>query len=114
MSILQAFETYLHTGGSGVWRGPMMRDYERTAFMTGAACMASIMAETEAPPPADGLQQIRDAYLLLLQMPVNGARIRNQETYCALRDFIAAAERREPEQVQTEYETRAARVLFPT
>lgn len=47
------------------------------------------------------------AYLLVLQMPHNALRARNQATLCLLRDAIAEHEKRNREQVQDEYEDRA-------
>jgi hypothetical protein len=55
-----------------------------------------------------------DAYLLMLQMPVSGLRMRNQRVMSQTRDFIAASTGREPQAVQEEYEDLAAELLHQT
>lgn len=53
----------------------------------------------------DGLEVAKNAYLALLKMaPDNPFRIVNQPLYAAMRDYIAAATDRTPEQIQKEYE----------
>jgi len=54
------------------------------------------------PMPLDAL---RGAYRLALQCPHNLVRIHNQHALAALRDAIAALEGRDPETVQSEYES---------
>jgi hypothetical protein len=59
----------------------------------------------------DGYQTACDVYLALLQL--DGVwRIKNQEAYCKLRDYIAAASGRDVEEVQCDFEARAAAELW--
>lgn len=55
----------------------------------------------------DGLSAAELTYMALLA--IDGAwRVKNQHVYCALRDYIAAASGRDVEEVQNDFEARAA------
>lgn len=54
------------------------------------------------------LEALEAAYMLALQMPHDALRIRSQAELCAMRNAIAAATGREAEEVQNDFEARAA------
>lgn len=56
----------------------------------------------------DGLEVAEAVYAAMLNHPHDLWRVKNQHEYCALRDFIAKATGRTAEEVQNEFEERAA------
>ena len=55
------------------------------------------------------VEALEGAYLAMLQVPTsNLARLLNQAAYAAVRDAVATATGREPEDVQNDFEARAA------
>lgn len=54
-------------------------------------------------------QVVDQAYLTLLRMPHGAFRACNQDTYSALRDYLAKELGEDAEDVQDKYEARAAR-----
>lgn len=60
----------------------------------------------------EALKVASDAYLLMLQMPPTGLRMRNQRVLAQTRDFIAKFSGKDVQRVQEEFEDEAAHLHF--
>jgi hypothetical protein len=56
----------------------------------------------------EAIAVVEDAYLLMLQIPMGGLRMRNQNILARTRDFIASSTGRTSQQVQEEFEDRVS------
>jgi hypothetical protein len=88
---------------SGNDRGPICHT-DGTPFLEQREANARLIHA--APAMYEALEA---GYMLALRMPFDSLRIRNQAALCAMRDALAAATGRTSEDVQNDFEARAAR-----